>query len=59
MTSWLLRLTPERRSAPAVSESGDTMGEREQRVEIEPGVYKLLADCTAAELDSSLEVAAH
>jgi hypothetical protein len=35
------------------------MGEQEQRVEIEPGVYKLLDDCTAAELDSSLEVAAH
>jgi len=34
------------------------MGEHEQRVEIEPGVFKLLADCTAAELDASLEVAA-
>lgn len=35
------------------------MGEHEQRIEIEPGVYQLLADCTAAELDSSIEVAAH
>jgi hypothetical protein len=59
MTSIRLRLTHGRRPAPAVSESRDTMGEHEQRVEIEPGVYKLLADCTAAELDSSLEVAAH
>lgn len=59
MRSWLLRLTCERRPAPGVSESGDTMGEHEQRIEVEPGVYKLLADCTAAELDSSLEVAAH
>jgi hypothetical protein len=58
MTSSRLRLTRERRQAPAVSESEDTMGEHEQRVEIEPGVFKLLSDCTAAELDSSLEVAA-
>jgi hypothetical protein len=34
------------------------MEEREQRIEIEPGVFKLLAECTAAELDASLEVAA-
>lgn len=59
MTLLRLRLTRRRRSAPAGSESRDTMGEHEHRVEIEPGVYKLLAECTAAELDSSLEVAAH
>jgi hypothetical protein len=34
------------------------MDVREQRIEIEPGVFKLLAECTAAELDASLEVAA-
>lgn len=34
------------------------MEEREQRIEIEAGVFKLLAECTAAELDASLEVAA-
>ncbi len=34
------------------------MDEREQRIEIEPGVFKLLAECTAEELASSLEVAA-
>jgi hypothetical protein len=58
MISGQPRLSRGRRPVPAVSESGDTMSEGEQRVEIEPGVFKLLVDCTAAELDSSLEVAA-
>jgi hypothetical protein len=33
------------------------MDERQQRLEVEPGVYRLLAECTAADLAANLEMA--